>query len=158
MLSGASCCSANCLKCMMFQVTTGVANMHIRFPDTDEAAHRRSGSNAQASTSQPAPAFSASQPAARHQLGADKKQGKGYCMGLALSSDGQLLAAAQSSGRIEVLAAGDASLVPVTALEGHTDAVTGLMFDPGAPDVLLSCGLDGSLMTWDARTGRATGG
>ena len=142
----------------MFEVTTGVADMHIHFPDTDEAAPGRSGSNAQASTSQPAPAFSALQPAARHQLGNDKKTGRGYCMGLALSSDGQLLAAAQSSGRIDVLAAGEASLVLVSALEGHTDAVTGLMFDPGAPSVLLSSGLDGSLKTWDARTGRATGG
>lgn len=142
----------------MFEVTTGVANMHIRFPDTDEAGRVRSGSIAQASTSQPAPAFSASQPATRHQLGVDRKQGKGYCMGLALSSDGQLLAAAQSSGRVEVLAAGDASLTPVCALEGHADAVTGLIFDPDAPGVLLSCGLDGSLKAWDARTGRATGG
>ena len=142
----------------MFEVTTGVANMHIRFPDTDEAAGGRNGSNAQASTSQPAPAFRASQPAARHQLGFDKKQGKGYCMGLALGSDGQLLAAAQSSGRVEVLAAGDASLVPVSAVEGHAGAVTGLVFDPCAPGVLLSCGLDGSLKTWDARTGHATGG
>lgn len=142
----------------MLEVTTGVANMHIRFPDTEEGAHGRTGSNAQTSTSQPAPAFSASQPAARHQLGVVKGQGKGYCMGLALSCNGQLLAAAQSSGRIEVLAAGDASLVPASALEGHADAVTGLVFDPGAPGVLLSCGLDGSLKTWDARTGRATGG
>ncbi len=128
--------------------------MHIRFPDAaaEEPDGGRAGSHASAGPSgAPAPALRL---VARHQLAADGGAAR-YCMGLALSPDRQLLAAAQSSGRVELLAPGATGLAPVGALEAHGGPVTGLAFDPGAPHTLLSCGADGALHVWDARSGQA---
>jgi len=113
--------------------------MHIRFPDAaaEEPDGGRAGSHASAGPSgAPAPALRL---VARHQLAADGGAAR-YCMGLALSPDRQLLAA---------------GLAPVGALEAHGGPVTGLAFDPGAPHTLLSCGADGALHVWDARSGQA---
>ena len=131
--------------------------MHMRFPDGDEAV--RAGGDAQAGPSGSAGAGTATrdlQPVARHQMNVEKRA-QGYCMGLALSHDRQILAAAQSSGRIELLAPADAALECVFSLEGHTDAVTGLAFN-GESDLLFSCSTDGAICMWDARAGQAVGG
>ncbi len=79
-----------------------------------------------------------------------------YALGLAWSPDDSMLAAGSTRGEIWLWRVADGGQpvvkIPEEPGKGHADSVAGLAFLPGGK-VLASCGRDGTLRLWNARSG-----
>jgi WD40 repeat protein len=78
-----------------------------------------------------------------------------YIFNVVLGKDKSIVAASSSTNAIKIYDFNTQALV--SQCVGHSETITEIVFSPTEPFVLYSSSMDGTIGTWDVRTGESTG-